>query len=54
MGTTSSRERIRDFYQQSTMRDALVAWINLQHLFNNHAERVKMANIAQIINVLQP
>jgi alpha-N-arabinofuranosidase len=39
-------------YQQSTMRDALVAGINL-NLFNNHAERVKMANIAQIINVLQ-
>jgi alpha-N-arabinofuranosidase len=39
-------------YQQSTMRDALVAGINL-NIFNNHAERVKMANIAQIINVLQ-
>jgi alpha-N-arabinofuranosidase len=39
-------------FQQSTMRDALVAGINL-NIFNNHAERVKMANIAQIINVLQ-
>ena len=39
-------------YQQGTMRDALVAGINL-NIFNNHAERVKMANIAQIINVLQ-
>ncbi len=39
-------------YQQSTMRDALVAGINL-NIFNNHAARVKMANIAQIINVLQ-
>ena len=39
-------------YQQSTMRDALVAGINL-NIFNNHCERVKMANIAQMINVLQ-
>ncbi|WP_394706712.1 alpha-N-arabinofuranosidase [uncultured Draconibacterium sp.] len=39
-------------YQQSTMRDALVAGINL-NIFNNHADRVKMSNIAQTINVLQ-
>lgn len=39
-------------YQQSTMRDALVAALNL-HLFQAHADRVTMANIAQIINVLQ-
>ena len=39
-------------YQQSTLRDALVAGINL-NIFNNHAERVRMANIAQTINVLQ-
>jgi len=39
-------------YQQSTLRDALVAGIHL-NIFNNHAERVKMANIAQTINVLQ-
>lgn len=39
-------------YQQSTMRDALVAGINL-NLFNKHCDRVKMANIAQLINVLQ-
>ena len=39
-------------YQQSTMRDALVAGVNL-NIFNNHADRVKMANIAQMINVLQ-
>ena len=39
-------------YQQNTMRDALVAAINL-NLFNKHCERVKMANIAQMINVLQ-
>ena len=39
-------------YQQSTMRDALVAGINL-NIFNKHSDRVKMANIAQMINVLQ-
>ncbi|MCX6956002.1 MAG: alpha-N-arabinofuranosidase [Verrucomicrobia bacterium] len=39
-------------YQQSTMRDALVAALNL-HIFHAHADRVTMANIAQIINVLQ-
>ncbi|HZJ57600.1 MAG TPA: alpha-N-arabinofuranosidase [Clostridia bacterium] len=39
-------------YQQNTLRDALVAGINL-NIFNNHADRVQMANIAQTINVLQ-
>jgi alpha-N-arabinofuranosidase len=39
-------------YQQNTLRDALVAGIHFNS-FNNHAERVRMANIAQTINVLQ-
>jgi alpha-N-arabinofuranosidase len=39
-------------YQQNTLRDALVAGINL-NIFNRHCERVTMANIAQTINVLQ-
>ena len=39
-------------YQQNTMRDALVAGINM-NLFNKHSDRVKMANIAQMVNVLQ-
>ncbi len=39
-------------YQQNTMRDALVAAASLD-IFNRHAERVRMANIAQTINVLQ-
>jgi alpha-L-arabinofuranosidase len=39
-------------YQQNTLRDALVAGINL-NIFNNHCRRVKMANIAQVVNVLQ-
>jgi len=39
-------------YQQSTMRDALVAGITL-NIFNKHSDRVRMANIAQLVNVLQ-
>jgi len=39
-------------YQQNTLRDALVAAINL-NLFNQHAARVRMAASAQAINVLQ-
>jgi alpha-N-arabinofuranosidase len=39
-------------YQQNTLRDALVAGLTL-NLFNAHADRVHMANIAQTINVLQ-
>ncbi|MDR2304290.1 MAG: alpha-N-arabinofuranosidase [Treponema sp.] len=39
-------------YQQNSLRDALVAGIHF-NIFNNHAERVQMANIAQTINVLQ-
>jgi alpha-N-arabinofuranosidase len=39
-------------YQQNTLRDALVAALNF-HIFQAHADRVAMANIAQTINVLQ-
>lgn len=39
-------------YQQNTLRDALIAGINL-NIFNNHCDRVQMSNIAQIVNVLQ-
>lgn len=39
-------------YQQNTIRDALVAAINL-NIFNNHCDTVVMANIAQMVNVLQ-
>ncbi|GAA2982912.1 alpha-N-arabinofuranosidase [Microbacterium terrae] len=39
-------------YQQSTMRDALVAALNL-NIFHRHGARVRMANIAQMVNVLQ-
>ncbi|HEY1019869.1 MAG TPA: alpha-L-arabinofuranosidase C-terminal domain-containing protein [Sediminibacterium sp.] len=39
-------------YQQNTMRDAMIAGTTL-NTFNNHCDRVKMANLAQIVNVLQ-
>src|SRR5690606_11508192 len=39
-------------YQQNTMRDAMIAGMTL-NIFNNHADRVRGANLAQIINVLQ-
>ena len=39
-------------YQQNTMRDALVAGLSL-NIFNKHCDRVKMACIAQMVNVLQ-
>jgi alpha-L-arabinofuranosidase len=39
-------------FQQNTMRDAMIAGSSL-NIFNNHADRVKMANLAQIVNVLQ-
>jgi len=39
-------------FQQNTMRDAMIAGCTL-NIFNNHCDRVKMANLAQVINVLQ-
>ena len=39
-------------YQQNTVRDALVAGVTL-NIFNKHCDRVKLACIAQMINVLQ-
>ena len=39
-------------YQQNSMRDALVAGATL-NIFNKHCDRVKMACIAQLVNVLQ-
>ncbi|HTZ82566.1 MAG TPA: alpha-L-arabinofuranosidase C-terminal domain-containing protein [Candidatus Acidoferrales bacterium] len=38
--------------QQNSMRDAILAALNL-NIFARHADRVRMANIAQMINVLQ-
>jgi alpha-N-arabinofuranosidase len=39
-------------YQQNTMRDAMIAGLTL-NIFNNHCDRVRMACLAQTINVLQ-
>jgi alpha-N-arabinofuranosidase len=39
-------------YQLNSVRDALVAAINF-NIFHAHAERVRMGNIAQMVNVLQ-
>lgn len=39
-------------FQQNTLRDALIAGISF-NIFNSHCDRVQMANIAQMINVLQ-
>lgn len=38
--------------QQNTMRDALLAGLSLD-IFNRHADKVAMANIAQLVNCLQ-
>jgi alpha-N-arabinofuranosidase len=39
-------------YQQNSLRDALVAGLNF-NVFHQHARRVQMTNIAQMVNVLQ-
>ncbi len=39
-------------YQQNTLRDAFVAALTL-NIFNKYTDRIQMANIAQIVNVLQ-
>ncbi len=39
-------------YQQNSLRDAVVAALNF-NIFHQHADRVQMTNIAQMVNVLQ-
>ncbi len=39
-------------FQQNTIRDAILAGATL-NIFHNHSDRVKMANLAQTVNVLQ-
>ena len=39
-------------YQQNSLKDALIAAVTL-NIFNKHSDRVRMANIAQMVNVLQ-
>ena len=53
-GTRPAREAHPDHLlgQQSTMRDAVVAGLTLD-TFHRHADKVAMANIAQLVNCLQ-
>jgi alpha-L-arabinofuranosidase len=52
-GIVLGKEAAPDFfYQQNSLRDALMAASTL-NIFNNHCERVRMANLAQTVNVLQ-
>ncbi|WP_308367957.1 MULTISPECIES: alpha-L-arabinofuranosidase C-terminal domain-containing protein [unclassified Microbulbifer] len=54
-GTWYNPEKGREpgfLYQQNTLRDALVAALNF-NIFHDHADRVTMTNIAQMVNVLQ-
>ncbi|HEX6047574.1 MAG TPA: alpha-N-arabinofuranosidase [Pyrinomonadaceae bacterium] len=54
-GTWYDSEPGRDMgalYQQNTLRDAVVAGVNL-NIFQKYSDRVRMANIAQMVNVLQ-
>ncbi len=39
-------------YQQNTIRDAMIAGVTL-NIFNNHADRIRIACLAQCVNVLQ-
>lgn len=39
-------------FQQNSLRDAMIAATAL-NIFNNHCDRIKMANLAQTVNVLQ-
>lgn len=39
------------FEQQSTMRDAMVTALTL-NVFNNHCDKIRMANVAQLVNNL--
>ena len=48
-GTEVNRSHL--FGQTSTMRDALIAGLTLD-IFNRHADKVAMANVAQLINNL--
>lgn len=43
---------VGSLYQQNTIRDAIVASLHF-NTFHRHCDRVRMANIAQMVNVLQ-
>ncbi|WP_395396871.1 alpha-L-arabinofuranosidase C-terminal domain-containing protein [Novosphingobium sp. BL-8A] len=48
----SEKDAPSQLYLESTLRDALIAAKSL-NIFNRHADRVRMANLAQMVNVIQ-
>jgi alpha-N-arabinofuranosidase len=48
----TDKNRPSNLYQANTLRDAVIAGLTL-NVFQNHAARVRMANLAQMVNVLQ-
>jgi alpha-N-arabinofuranosidase len=48
----TDKNRPSNLYQENTLRDAVIAGLTL-NIFHNHAARVRMANLAQMLNVLQ-
>ena len=48
----TDKNRPSNLYQANTLRDAIIAGLTL-NIFQNHAARVRMANLAQMVNVLQ-
>jgi alpha-N-arabinofuranosidase len=48
----SEKDAPSQLYLESTLRDAVIAGLSL-NIFNRHADRVKMANVAQMVNVIQ-
>ncbi len=48
----NDKDRPSNLYQLNTLRDAVIAGLTL-NIFHNHADRVRMANLAQMVNVLQ-
>jgi alpha-N-arabinofuranosidase len=48
----TDKQRPSNLFQANTLRDAVIAGLTL-NIFQNHAARVRMANLAQMVNVLQ-
>ncbi len=48
----SEKDAPSTLYLEATLRDAVIAGMSL-NIFNRHADRVRMANIAQMVNVIQ-
>lgn len=48
----SEKDAPSALYLESTTRDAVIAGLSL-NIFNRHADRVRMANLAQMVNVIQ-